>query len=85
MAKPGGLFADRLSQTRWAGARQRTLVTVHRWTRAADGGDAAASAAVLEAGGKLMGALEGLGVRHRRLTGGEFHAWLTRWFNAGRT
>ncbi len=82
VAKPGGLFADRLSQTRWAGARQRTLVTVHRWTRAADGGDAAASAAVLEAGGKLMGALEGLGVRHRRLTGGEFHAWLTRWFNA---
>ena len=84
VAKPGGLFADRLSQTRWAGARQRTLVVLHRWMREArgDGADAAPGAAVLEAGGKLMGALEGLGVRQRRLTGDEFHAWLTRWFNA---
>ncbi len=84
VAKPGGLFADRLSQTRWAGARQRTLVVLHRWTRETrgDGADAAPGAAVLEAGGKLMGALEGLGVRQRRLTGDEFHAWLTRWFNA---
>ena len=84
VAKPGGLFADRLSQTRWAGARQRTLVTVHRWVREARGAaDAAgAGAAVLDAGGKLMAALEGLGVRHRRLTAAEFHAWLTRWFNA---
>ena len=84
VAKPGGLFADRLSQTRWAGARQRTLVVLHRWMREArgDGADAALGAAVLEAGGKLMGALEGLGVRQRRLTGDEFHAWLTRWFNA---
>ena len=80
VAKPGGLFADRLSQTRWAGARQRTVVTVHRWCR-----DATASgegAPVLEAGGKLMAALEGLGVRQRRLSAAEFHAWLTRWFNA---
>ena len=84
VAKPGGLFADRLSQTRWAGARQRTLVTVHRWAREARGADApeAAAAAVLEAGAKLAGALEGLGVRVRRLGGAEFHAWLTRWFNA---
>ena len=84
VAKPGGLFADRLSQTRWAGARQRTLVVLHRWMREArgDGADAAPGAAVLEAGGKLMGALEGLGVRQRRLGGDEFHAWLTRWFNA---
>ena len=84
VAKPGGLFADRFSQTRWAGARQRTLVVLHRWMREArgDGADAAPGAAVLEAGGKLMGALEGLGVRQRRLTGDEFHAWLTRWFNA---
>ena len=29
-----------------------------------------------------MAALEGLGVRARRLSGAEFHAWLTRWFNA---
>ena len=84
VAKPGGLFADRLSQTRWSGARQRTLVVVYRWMREGrgDGADAAPGAAVLEAGGKLMGALEGLGVRQRRLTGDEFHAWLTRWFNA---
>ncbi len=84
VAKPGGLFADRLSQTRWAGARQRTLVTLHRWLRESGGDDgpAGASAAVLDAGGKLMAALEGLGVRQRRLTGAEFHAWLTRWFNA---
>ena len=80
VAKPGGLFADRLSQTRWAGARQRTVVTLHRWSR-----DAAASdegALVLETGGKLMGALEGLGVGQRRLSAAEIHAWLTRWFNA---
>ena len=84
VAKPGGLFTDRLSQTAWAGARQRTVVTVHRWLREArpDGTDASPGAAVLEAGGKLMGALEGMGVRQRRLTGAEFHAWLTRWFNA---
>ena len=85
VAKPGGLFADRLSQTRWAGARQRTVVVVHRWVREArgSGGDAAPpGAAVLEAGGKLMAALEGLGVCQRRLSGAEFHAWLTRWFNA---
>ena len=85
VAKPGGLFADRLSQTRWAGARQRTLVTLHRWTRDARGGAEAiddTAALVLEAGAKLMGALEGLGVGQRRLAGAEFHAWLTRWFNA---
>ena len=85
VAKPGGLFADRLSQTRWAGARQRTLVVLYRWLRdakAGDGAEASAGAALLEAGGKLTGALEGLGVRQRRLTACEFHAWLTRWFNA---
>ena len=85
VAKPGGLFADRLSQTRWVGARQRTVVVVHRWVREArgSGGDAAPpGAAVLEAGGKLMAALDGLGVRQRRLSGAELHAWLTRWFNA---
>ena len=37
---------------------------------------------MLEAGGKLMAALEGLGIRHHRLSGAETHAWLTRWFNA---
>ncbi|MDE0658720.1 MAG: conjugative transfer ATPase [Gammaproteobacteria bacterium] len=85
VAKPGGLFADRLSQTRWAGARQRTLVVVYRWLRdakAADGADASPAQALLEAGGKLTGALEGLGVGQRRLGAAEFHAWLTRWFNA---
>ena len=85
VAKPGGLFTDRLSQTAWAGARQRTLVVLYRWLRdakAADGADASAGEALLEAGGKLTGALDGLGVRQRRLTGAEFHAWLTRWFNA---
>ncbi|MCY3810940.1 MAG: conjugative transfer ATPase [Gammaproteobacteria bacterium] len=85
VAKPGGLFADRLSQTRWAGARQRTLVVLYRWLRdakAADGADASAGEALLEAGGKLTGALEGLGVKQRRLDAAEFHAWLTRWFNA---
>ena len=80
VAKPGGLFADRLSQTRWAGVRQRTVVTLHRWSR--DAAPADEGALVLEAGGKLMGALEGLGVGQRRLTAAEFHAWLTRWFNA---
>ena len=84
VAKPGGLFTDRLSQTAWAGAHQRTLVVLHRWLREArpDGTDASPGAALLEAGGKLMGALEGLGVGQRRLSGAEFHAWLTRWFNA---
>ena len=83
VARPGGRFADRLSQTRWAGARQRTLVVLYRWMRGGRvGGDGAVSGTpVLEAGGKLMGALEGLGVRQRRLSGEEFHAWLTRWFN----
>ncbi len=80
VARPGGLFADRLSQTRWAGARQRTVVTVHRWCRDATPADD--GKLVLEAGGKLMGALEGLGVRHRRLSAADVHAWLTRWFNA---
>ncbi|MYE82163.1 MAG: conjugative transfer ATPase, partial [Gammaproteobacteria bacterium] len=85
VAKPGGLFADRLSQTRWAGARQRTLVVLYRWLRgakAADGADGSPGEALLEAGGKLTGALDGLGVKQRRLSAGEFHAWLTRWFNA---
>ena len=84
VAKPGGLFIDRFSQTRWAGARQRTLVVLYRWMREArsDGTESAPGAAVLEAGGKLMGALEGLGVSQRRLAGDEVHAWLTRWFNA---
>ena len=85
VAKPGGLFTDRLSQTRWAGARQRTLVVLYRWLRdakAADGAEASPGEALLEAGGKLTGALEGLGVKQWRLTAAEFHAWLTRWFNA---
>ena len=85
VARPGGLFADRLSQTRWAGARQRTLVVLYRWLRgakAADGADGSPGEALLEAGGKLTGALDGLGVKQRRLTASEFHAWLTRWFNA---
>ena len=80
VARPGGLFADRLSQTRWSGARQRTVVTIHRWNR--DGASSGEGPQVLEAGGKLMGALEGLGVKQRRLAACEFHAWLTRWFNA---
>ena len=85
VAKPGGLFTDRLSQTAWAGARQRTLVVLYRWLRdakGADGADASAGEALLEAGGKLTGALEGLGVKQRRLDAAGFHAWLTRWFNA---
>ena len=84
VAKPGGLFTDRLSQTAWAGARQRTLVTLYRWLRGARAvdTDGTAGEALLEAGAKLTGALDGLGVAPRRLTGAEFHAWLTRWFNA---
>ena len=85
VAKPGGLFTDRLSQTAWAGARQRTLVVLYRWLRdakSADGAHASAGAALLEAGGKLTRALEGLGVKQRRLDAAGFHAWLTRWFNA---
>ncbi len=83
IAKPGGLFDDRLSQTRWVAGRQRTLVTVYRWNRESrEADEAGPEQAVVEAGRKLMQALKGLGVRSRRLGGAEFHAWLTRWFNA---
>ena len=85
VARPGGVFTDRLSQTAWSGARQRTLIVLYRWirseARAGESDDLGPVALLLEAGDKLMGALEGQGVGHRRVSGAEFHAWLTRWFN----
>ena len=83
VVRPGGVFMDRLSQAAWSGAAERTRLVLYRWVgsdaRGAD--DGSAEALLLEAGDKLMVALEGLGVSHRRVSGGEFHRWLTQWFN----
>jgi len=86
VARPGGLFEDRLSQSRWAGARQRTFVAISRWARdgrAVEGGSATLHGELEDTGEKFMRALEGVGgVTGRRVSGAEFHGWLTRWFNA---
>ena len=86
VARPGGLFADRLSQSRWSGARQRTFVAICRWARdgrSVEGGAATLLGELEDTGEKFMRALEGVGgLTRRRVSGAEFHGWLTRWFNA---
>ena len=81
VARPGGLFRDRLSQTSWGAARQRTFVVVYRWA-GRRGGEAGPEGRIDETGDKLMRGLQGIGVRSRRVSGAEFHAWLSSWFNA---
>ena len=85
VARPGGLFRDRLTQSAWRGARQRTYVVLYRWARdgrAVDGGAATLGGELEETGDKFVGAIEAVGDIHcRRVAGSEFHAWLVRWFN----
>ncbi|KVC95084.1 conjugal transfer protein [Burkholderia ubonensis] len=83
IATPGGLFQDTtVTQLPWRGQSRRVRMVVYR--RDADGtarrglSPEQALASVCD---RLTGGLANAGVKARRLSAAEIHAWLLRWFN----
>ena len=87
ICKPGGLFKDEaVTQTEWGGKRQRNYLVIYRryglnYKSDEYDVDTTPLAALDEVCEKLFNALLPVGIGHRRLTGAEFHRWMTRWFN----
>lgn len=87
IATPGGLFQDTtVTQLPWRGQSRRVRMVVYR--RDADGtarrglSPEQALASVCD---RLTGGLANAGVKARRLSAAEIHAWLLRWFNPNPT
>lgn len=87
ITKPGGLFQDTtVTQLPWRGQSRRVRMVVYR--READGttrrglSPEQALASVCD---RLTGGLANAGVKARRLTATDVHAWLLRWFNPNPT
>lgn len=87
ICKPGGLFKDEaVTQTEWGGKRQRNYLVIYRrygLNHKSDEYDVDTTPlnALNDVCDKLFNALLPVGIGHRRLSGGEFHQWMTRWFN----
>lgn len=88
ICQPEGLFVDEeVTHETWSGCTQRTYLVIYRRYPAsykANEYDAEISYldALNDVCDKYFNAIGPLGIQYRRLTGQEFHRWLTRWFNA---
>lgn len=87
IAKPGGLFQDTtVTQLPWRGQSRRVRMVVYR--RDADGSTRrglSPEQALASVCDRLTGGLANAGVKARRLTASDVHAWLLRWFNPNPT
>jgi conjugative transfer ATPase len=87
IAKPGGLFQDTtITQLPWRGQSRRVRMVVYR--RDADGSTRrglSPEQALASVCDRLTGGLANAGVKARRLTAADVHAWLLRWFNPNPT
>lgn len=87
IAKPGGLFQDTtVTQLPWRGQSRRVRMVVYR--RDADGTTRRGLSpehALMAACDRLIGGLANAGVKARRLSAADVHAWLLRWFNPNPT
>jgi conjugative transfer ATPase len=88
VCRPEGLFEDRVvTHEMWSGRKQRTLVVIYRryppnWRPPEYEAEITPLEALNEVCDKFFNAVGPLGVQHRRLSGNDFHRWMTRWFNA---
>ena len=83
VSKPGGLFTDTtVTRLPWRGQTRRVRMVVYRrvlGSRLRRGQThEQALAGICD---RLAGALGNAGVRRRRMSGADIHAWLLRWFN----
>lgn len=83
VSKPGGLFTDTtVTRLPWRGQTRRVRMVVYRrvlGSRLRRGQThEQALAGICD---RLAGALGNAGVRTRRMSGADIHAWLLRWFN----
>ncbi|CAJ5947630.1 conjugative transfer ATPase, PFL_4706 family [Burkholderia pseudomallei] len=87
IAKPGGLFRDTtVTQLPWRGQSRRVRMVVYR--RDADGSirrGLSPEQALTSVCDRLMGGLANAGVKARRISAADIHAWLLRWFNPNPT
>ena len=80
ISQAGGLFDDEtVTQTRWGGRRRRNYLILYKQHYLQLGTPDQFNAVCA----KLASALRPIGYRQRRLSGWEFHNWLTRLFNPG--
>ncbi|KVW44761.1 conjugal transfer protein [Burkholderia ubonensis] len=83
IATPGGLFQDTtVTQLPWRGQSRRVRMVVYR--RDADGTarrGLSPEHALTSVCDRLTGGLANAGVKARRLSAADIHAWLLRWFN----
>lgn len=87
IAKPGGLFQDTtVTQLPWRGQSRRVRMVVYR--RDADGSirrGLSPEHALTSVCDRLTGGLANAGVKARRVSAADIHAWLLRWFNPNPT
>ncbi|MBF3494922.1 conjugative transfer ATPase [Burkholderia pseudomallei] len=87
IAKPGGLFQDTtVTQLPWRGQSRRVRMVVYR--RDADGSirrGLSPEQALSSVCDRLTGGLANAGVKARRISAADIHAWLLRWFNPNPT
>ncbi|MGE0278252.1 MAG: conjugative transfer ATPase [Nitrospiraceae bacterium] len=83
IAKPGGLFEDTtVARLPWRGQTRRVRMVVYRRTRgAAPRRGHSPEQALTTVCDRLLGGLSNAGVKSRRLSAADIHAWLLRWFN----
>ncbi|MPQ69545.1 MULTISPECIES: conjugative transfer ATPase [unclassified Pseudomonas] len=83
LSKPGGLFEDTVvTQLPWRGQRRKVRLVVYRRSKGADGRRGQTHEQALNSVcDRLLGGLGNAGVKTRRMTGAQIHAWLLRWFN----
>lgn len=87
IAKPGGLFQDTtVTQLPWRGQSRRVRMVVYR--RNVDGSmrrGMSPEQALTSVCDRLTGGLANAGVKARRISAADIHAWLLRWFNPNPT
>lgn len=87
IAKPGGLFQDTtVTQLPWRGQSRRVRMVVYRRdTEGSTRRGLSPEQALTSVCDRLTGGLANAGVKARRLSAAELHAWLLRWFNPNPT
>jgi conjugative transfer ATPase len=81
IARPEGLFPDRLGGGRWRGRARRVRATLCRPFRQPHPGPRTPEAEIDDVAARFQAALEAAGVGVRRCGGGDLWRWMIRWLN----
>jgi conjugative transfer ATPase len=81
IARPEGLFADRVGGGRWRGRRRRVRATLSRFYPQPYPGPLSPEAEINDVAARFAAGLEAAGLGVRRCQGEDLWEWMVRWFN----